>query len=98
MGCSSRFMSQASRLWPPGATGGDPVPPPVRRAVGLPGGGDARKLIGVDVLIEREADLGVLEGALAGAIAGRGSAVLVDGEAGIGKTRLLDVARAGAIA
>jgi predicted ATPase len=52
----------------------------------------------VDVLIERETDLVVLEQAAAAAVSGHGGAVLVEGEAGIGKTRLLDAAREGAAA
>ena len=52
----------------------------------------------MDVLIEREADLAALEQAIAAAVAGKGRAVLVEGEAGIGKTRLLDAARASAAA
>ena len=40
-------------------------------------------------LLEREADLGTLESALDGASRGAGSVVLVSGEAGIGKTRLV---------
>lgn len=40
-------------------------------------------------LLEREAEFAALEGALAGAALGRGSVVLVSGEAGIGKTCLV---------
>jgi len=40
-----------------------------------------------DALIERDADRAWLESALATAVAGRGSLVLVSGDAGIGKTR-----------
>ncbi|NNC93213.1 MAG: AAA family ATPase [Acidimicrobiia bacterium] len=40
-------------------------------------------------LLERDADLGELESALLAARAGRGSLVLVSGEAGIGKTQLV---------
>ena len=40
-------------------------------------------------LLERAPELGVLQAAVAEAAAGRGSVVLVLGEAGIGKTSLL---------
>ena len=40
-------------------------------------------------LLEREPELGVLRAAVVEAAAGRGSVVLVLGEAGIGKTSLL---------
>jgi DNA-binding CsgD family transcriptional regulator len=43
-------------------------------------------------LLEREGDMDVLDGALAAAAAGTGAAVLVEGPAGIGKTRLLAAA------
>jgi predicted ATPase len=40
-------------------------------------------------LLERDAPLGVLAGAVADAAAGRGSTVVISGEAGIGKTSLV---------
>ena len=49
---------------------------------------------GVDGLIERDDELAVLGEVIADAVAGGGGAVLVEGEAGIGKTRLLASARA----
>src|SRR3954449_8771542 len=45
------------------------------------------------VLLEREAELAALSDALTAAVDGRGSVVLVEGPAGIGKTRLLEAAR-----
>ena len=47
-------------------------------------------------LIGRDAELAVLEALLADTAAGRGGAVLVEGEPGIGKTALLEAALAGA--
>jgi tetratricopeptide (TPR) repeat protein len=46
----------------------------------------------------REAEIGVLRGALEAACEGRGSAFLVGGESGVGKSRLLDELRAEALA
>ena len=48
------------------------------------------------VLVERDAQLGVLRGALDGATRGEGSVVVVSGPAGIGKTSLLIAARSDA--
>jgi DNA-binding CsgD family transcriptional regulator len=50
----------------------------------------------LDLLIERDAERAVLGDALAAACEGRGSAVLLEGEAGIGKTSLLAAACAAA--
>jgi DNA-binding CsgD family transcriptional regulator len=44
-------------------------------------------------LVERDGELGEIDRALAGAVAGEGWLVLLKGPAGIGKTALLDVAR-----
>jgi len=52
--------------------------------------------IGVDGLLERDAALAVLDAATDGAAAGRGSVVLVTGEAGIGKSALVRAWCAGA--
>jgi hypothetical protein len=48
------------------------------------------------VLIGRDSDLAMLAGLVAGVAAGRGSAVLVEGEPGIGKSALVRAALAGA--
>jgi DNA-binding CsgD family transcriptional regulator len=48
----------------------------------------------VDALIEREAELAVLDEVVRAAASGQGGAVLIEGEAGIGKTRLMGLARA----
>jgi DNA-binding CsgD family transcriptional regulator len=50
-----------------------------------------------DELIEREREVEVLTGALEDAARGRGSVVVLDGPAGIGKSRLLAVARERAV-
>ena len=44
-------------------------------------------------LVSRRTELAVLTGAIDAALAGRGQAVLLTGEAGVGKTRLLSEAR-----
>ena len=48
----------------------------------------------MDVLIERESALAVLDEFVRAAASGHGGAVLIEGEAGIGKTRLMALARA----
>src|SRR3954447_7751186 len=53
---------------------------------------------GAEVLVERTGELAPVAGALTAAASGRGRAVVVEGPAGIGKTRLLDAARAAAAA
>ena len=50
-----------------------------------------------DALVERQGELRRLRVLLDGAVQGRGGVVLVDGPAGIGKTRLLEVSCAGAV-
>ncbi|MCA9969321.1 MAG: protein kinase [Anaerolineales bacterium] len=47
--------------------------------------------------VGREAEMAQLEAALLGALAGRGSAWLIGGESGVGKTRLLDELRTRAL-
>jgi DNA-binding CsgD family transcriptional regulator len=47
----------------------------------------------VGALVERESELAVLGGVVEGVLAGTGGAVLIEGEPGIGKTRLLTWAR-----
>lgn len=49
-------------------------------------------------LLEREAEFAVLDSLLGEARAGRGRVALIEGAAGIGKTRLLGAARAAALA
>ena len=48
----------------------------------------------MDVLIERESELAVLDDVVRAAASGQGAAALIEGEAGIGKTRLMGLARA----
>ncbi|MGH8897268.1 MAG: helix-turn-helix transcriptional regulator [Egibacteraceae bacterium] len=48
---------------------------------------------GTGLLLERDAELAILEELVADTVAGRGRVVLVEGPAGIGKTRLLGEAR-----
>jgi DNA-binding CsgD family transcriptional regulator len=52
----------------------------------------------VAVVIEREAELGLLGELVDAAVGGRGGAALIEGEAGIGKTRLLGLVRDRALA
>jgi hypothetical protein len=47
----------------------------------------------VELLIEREREAEALGGVIEAALAGHGGALLIEGEAGIGKTRLLATAR-----
>jgi hypothetical protein len=76
-----------------GATVAPPVPRPVPRWSGSPEWTASRENGSVDVLIERDSELAVLGGVVEGAVAGSGGAVLIEGEPGIGKTRLLGWAR-----
>src|SRR5689334_172867 len=55
-----------------------------------------RTAVRADPLLEREAELGAVAAALAAAATGRGGSLLVEGPAGIGKTRLLESARSAA--
>jgi predicted ATPase len=48
----------------------------------------------VSSLLERDHELGILHASVERACAGAGSLVLIEGAAGIGKTRLLAAARA----
>ncbi len=48
----------------------------------------------MDALIERESELAVLDEVVRAATTGQGAAALIEGEAGIGKTRLMGLARA----
>src|SRR3954451_21585358 len=81
MGCSSRFMARAFRLSAPRSTGAHPVQLPVR----LLCEGAGRRLVVVDVLIERDAELAVLEEAVAAAGAGPRRGALGGGGGGDGK-------------
>ena len=62
---------------------------PAGRSVEAGLGAMARLRVVAPALLERDAPLGVLLGALRGAEAGRGSTALISGEAGIGKTSLV---------
>ncbi|GHJ47661.1 hypothetical protein Cs7R123_50030 [Catellatospora sp. TT07R-123] len=62
--------------------------PPVPGAAGSPGRGGAD-----DVLFDRELELAEIRGCLADALSGQARLLLVEGRAGIGKTRLLVEAR-----
>ena len=53
-----------------------------------------RTVSGVAPLLEREDELSAVTAAVDAAATGQGGALVVEGPAGIGKTRLLDVARA----
>ena len=58
----------------------------------------SRTVAATDVLLEREASLERLASAWARARSGEGTVVLVEGEAGIGKTALLEVVKERALA
>jgi DNA-binding CsgD family transcriptional regulator len=62
----------------------------------LPAAGDGGDNAAVELLIEREREAEELGGVIEAAVTGNGGALLVEGEAGIGKTRLLATARGGA--
>ncbi len=68
-----------------------PARKPVRTAAG--GGPVQQPAPAADDLVEREHELRVLRGALADALDGRGRLALVQGPAGIGKSRLLQEVR-----
>ena len=73
-----------SRRWSgPGRHG---LPLPVRRGLRFAGG------LGI-LLVERESELSAIEASVRLAIGGHGGAVVVEGQAGIGKSSLLDQAR-----
>ena len=55
----------------------------------------ATPLPGVDLLLERERELGCIDAAIAAARAGTGRSVVVEGPAGIGKSAVLAAARGG---
>ena len=52
---------------------------------------------GMEMLLERETELAMISSGLDGALAGEGSILVVEGEAGIGKSELLRVAAARAV-
>src|SRR6266699_5077045 len=55
---------------------------------------DASRVAGPPLMLEREAELAAVEAMLGAAQSGDGRLVVVEGSAGIGKTRLLAEARA----
>ena len=59
---------------------------------------DASRVAASPLMLEREAELAALEAMLGAAQSGDGRMVVVEGSAGIGKTRLLAEARALAVA
>lgn len=63
---------------------------PVLNTLGFGRDLDHNATVGADLpLVARRAELGMLTGAIEAAKCGRGKAVLLTGEAGVGKTRLL---------
>src|SRR4051812_27920080 len=57
------------------------------------GKGELMQHTGTDVLLDREAEIAVLDGLVAQAADGRGRLALIEGPPGIGKTRLVQAAR-----
>ena len=84
--CCSTWRSSTSTDELAGRAGGRRPP---GRSVRSRIGGHGTIRVVAPALLERDAPLGVLLGALRGAEAGRGSTALISGEAGIGKTSLV---------